>query len=231
MTDNLPSKQPSQAELFTSADMPASLFADEELAETRGTFTGERLFAQNPDKYWHIVQLLGEMMPVNRIARLLNVSWSTVDAVRTRQVDAIEEVRMKAGRRFRRVQALALDHIEDQLADGERTPALRDLVNLATSANQAAQLLEGAPTARTESVVVGDPGIDEFNAEMERMRCIDVESTLLASGKEPSQKKQVEISDDLDSAGECQRTQNENAGDSPSAIAKPSYDDLTSSAD
>ena len=62
-------------------------------AEVQGEFTGERLFSRKPEIYEGVVRMLADGLPDTTIARYLKVSTNTVDAVRKREGESIEDVK------------------------------------------------------------------------------------------------------------------------------------------
>lgn len=167
-----------QLRLFSSAEMEGALFAD---SEKRGTFTGERLFAQDPERYAQIVSLLTEGLGIRQIARLCRVSSSTVMAVRQREPKVIETERAMLVGRMRGATRLMVDRVIDVLesADFEvRTPA--DLQRLLVSAGiliDKSELLSGGATSRVERVERG-PAVGTLDDLWDSLpEAIDAEAT------------------------------------------------------
>src|SRR5574343_580881 len=76
-----------QLRLFSSEQLDDSLFA---VAESRGEFTGARLFSSRPEVYKSIIALSAEGIGAIRIGKILGVSPNTVLAVRAREGGRID---------------------------------------------------------------------------------------------------------------------------------------------
>ena len=119
-------------------------------AESRGEFTGERLFEQKPEVYSGIVRLLAEGMGVIRIGRTLKVSPNTVLAVRDREGEAIDIEKKNLSTLYRRGARLAGERILEDLTDDERAakiPANQKAV-IVGILTEKSELLGGGVTSR-----------------------------------------------------------------------------------
>ena len=146
MGDSLLPSIDSQGELAlpSSSTLPASFFEE---SETRQEWTGERLAKQRPETYRQIVGLLAEGLGVKRIAKILEVSIHTVQAVRDREPEPIATLKERVAADCRRVSGLCLESIREELLDGRRI-APRDAAWIAGVLIDKAELLSGSPTSR-----------------------------------------------------------------------------------
>jgi len=103
-----------QLQLLSSSEMDGAVFAEE---EGRGVFTGERLFARDPERYRTVVALLAEGLGVRAIARLLKLSTHTVQAIREREPAAIATLKQQLVSVARSTAQLCLEGLRDLLAD------------------------------------------------------------------------------------------------------------------
>jgi len=149
-----------QLRLFGSSEMEGAIFAADEL---RGTYTGERLYKSDPERYQMIVSLLSEGLAIRQIARLTKTSINTVMAVRDREPELVEAEKKLIGRKMRGTVRLIVDKVIEQLAAGSlEINNVRDLQSMLVGAGiltDKSELLMGGPTARVEhrdSVKVGD---------------------------------------------------------------------------
>lgn len=139
--------------------------------ESRGEFTGERLYRERPDTYKAVVVLLGQKMGVIRIGQLLGVSPNTVMAVRDREGAAVDIVKEHLARVAMQGATIASEGLTERLQEilaneftrrGLDMKALKDLAVIYGILNQNGQLLAGQPTSRTE-VVELRPEHDDWN--------------------------------------------------------------------
>lgn len=146
--------------------VPGSFFAD---LDSKGEFTGDRLFQKRPDAYRAVVVLLGQKMGVIRIGKLLGLSPNTVMAVRDREQPSIDIVKEHLARTSHAGAALASEVMLgnlNRIAELDVPLAIKDLKDLAVCYGilvQNAQLLAGQPTARVEVHELQRPGHDDYN--------------------------------------------------------------------
>lgn len=137
--------------------------------DSKGEFTGDRLFQKRPDAYRAVVVLLGQKMGVIRIGKLLGLSPNTVMAVRDREQPSIDIVKEHLARTSHAGAALASEVMLgnlNRIAELDVPLAIKDLKDLAVCYGilvQNAQLLAGQPTARVEVHELQRPGHDDFN--------------------------------------------------------------------
>lgn len=151
--DFLPDADPSE--------IPAEAYAAQ---ESRGIFTGERLFQQNPRLYKGIVKLLGGGIPFWTIAETLSVSVNTVRAVREREGVTIDTEKNRIGGIALDVARLGFEELKRRLSDLDELAKLsaKDIAIMTGIATQNAQLLLGGPTARIETIEHGAPGHEDY---------------------------------------------------------------------
>lgn len=158
------SKQP---ELLPVARAP---FFEE--IESKGEFTGERLWKQRPDTYKAIVVLLGQRMGVIAIGRALEVSPNTVMAVRDREGQAIDIVKTHLASVAHGAATVASELILESLNHFAQmrghlpVKELKDLAVVYGILVQNGQLLAGQPTARIEVSELQQPDHDDFNRHL-----------------------------------------------------------------
>ena len=128
-----------------------AVFASEEHEPRNPTFTAERLFLRNPDKYKLIVGLSGMGIGAIRASRMLNVSVNTVLAVREKEGDKVEIEKKRWGRLTRAASMLCLDIIIERLSTEPADETLKDLAITYGILTEKAELLMGGPTARIET--------------------------------------------------------------------------------
>lgn len=168
MDDELPSllsgAAKEQGELLPR---PAGFFFSD--LESKGDFTGERLFQQRPDTYRAAVVLLGQKMGVIQIGKLLRVSPNTIIAVRDREGVSIDIVKEHLARTAHAGATLASEGIVvalnriSQRAEQLDVKDLKDLAVVYGILVQNGQLLAGQPTARVELTELQRPGHEDFN--------------------------------------------------------------------
>jgi len=128
-----------------------AVFASEEHEPRNPTFTAERLFLRNPDKYKLIVGLSGMGIGAIRASKMLNVSVNTVLAVREKEGDKVEIEKKRWGRLTRAASMLCLDIIIERLSTEPADETLKDLAITYGILTEKAELLMGGPTARIET--------------------------------------------------------------------------------
>jgi hypothetical protein len=148
-----------QLKLFSSAEMPAELFAED---EAKGTFTGERLFKQDPEKYHMIVSGLAEGMGIRQLARAFHVSPGTIQAVRDREQFSIGTEKERIATNLRNFSRVASERLIEEV---DNIPLQSLPVAIGISVEKF-QLLEGQATARTEHIH-RLPGMEDFNRTLE----------------------------------------------------------------
>jgi hypothetical protein len=170
--------------------LPAPSFFAE--LESKGEFTGDRLFQQRPDTYKAVVVLLGQGLGVIRIGKLLSVSPNTVLAVRKREGASIDVVKQHLAAVAHDGAALASEAIVEALnniAPNAKNLGVKELKELAVVYGilvQNGQLLAGQPTARLELSEAQKPQHEDFNRYLASLPTIDIaeaDSTGLAGEK------------------------------------------------
>lgn len=149
MSESLIQQQPM---LFSSDQMPARLFQEEESGRNP-TFTAARLFSAEPEKYRAIIALGAEGIGVQRIARILCVSPHTVLAVRAREPANVAIEKQRIASLSREASRMCVEGIIELLSDDERARKIpaRDLGILAGILTDKSELLSGGPTVRVET--------------------------------------------------------------------------------
>lgn len=113
-----------------------------ERLENRGEFTGERLYAQDPDRYRAIVGALAEGIGLRAIARAYKVSPNTVRAIRVREAGPIDTEKKEISLRLRQFARMASDRLVEEV---DEIPV--DKLPLATAiVIDKMQLLDGEAT-------------------------------------------------------------------------------------
>jgi hypothetical protein len=129
-----------------------AVFAPEEHDPRNPTFTAERLFLKNPDKYKLIIGLSGMGIGVKRISKLLSpMSVNTVLAVLEREPEKVETEKKRWGRLTRAASMLCLEVITERLSGDTSDESLKDLNISFGILTEKAELLMGGPTARIET--------------------------------------------------------------------------------
>lgn len=192
MSDSLINPEDGQGDMFKTN---RRLFFDE--LETRGEFTGERLYQRRPETYKAIVVLLGQGVGVIRIGSLLGVSPNTVLGVRDREGVSIDIVKDHLARVAHNAAALAGEGIIDQLskilakAAKSEYPTLdvkelKDLAVIFGIGTTNGQLLAGEPTSRVEVNDFAKQSPHEaFNSYVDTLRPAKATHS---SGETPGQK-------------------------------------------
>ena len=158
-----------QLKLFTSDQMPAELFAEQE-SRTNPEFTGARLFAQKPDTYKAIVALSAEGLGAIRIAEILHVSSNTVLAVRAREPESVEIEKKRLAGLSREAARMCVEGILELLADPDRRRkvTIREFGITNGILVEKAELLSGSPTARLHTIITSeDEGYEHYLAVLE----------------------------------------------------------------
>lgn len=88
-----------------------------ERLEAKGEFTGERLHAQDPDRYRAIVGALAEGIGLRAIARAYKVSPNTVRAIRVREAGPIDTDKKEISHRLRQFARMASDRLVEEIDD------------------------------------------------------------------------------------------------------------------
>lgn len=142
-----------QLKLFSSDQMDAAFFAEEESGPNR-VFTGARLFAQNPELYKAIVALSAEGLGAIRIGRILHVSAHTVQAVREREPEAVAIEKNRIANLSRAGARMCVEGILDMLSDPEQAKkiSLKDKGIVFGILVEKDELLSGSPTSRVLNV-------------------------------------------------------------------------------
>ena len=176
---------PEQPELFSSDQFPASLFHDEEVA---GTFTGERFFSRDPQRYKECVALLAEGLGVIRIGKLLHCSPNTVRAVRDREAPSIDILKQQLQRLLQHGAQMCVEGILEDLDDDTKRGKISAYHKsiIAGVLTDKAQVLSGGATSRVE-FVTQEPEHDDFNAYLDKMQRVRQSETGIAGGT-PGQK-------------------------------------------
>jgi len=194
MAEQLPAPQSllereeQQLRLFRSSEIEGVDFSE---TENRGVFTGERLFAQDRERYRIICSLLAEGMSCRMIARLTRTSINTVMAVRDREPAIIEADKQLIGRKMRGAVRLLVDKVLESIEDGSvQINNARDLQTVLVGTGiltDKSELLMGGATQRVERVqaeTVGD--LDELwealPADTVEAECEDVPADTQGTG-------------------------------------------------
>lgn len=165
---SLITKDAQQLELISSDEIDNSVFSGEESA---GTFTGERFFVRDPERYRDCIALLAEGLGLIRIGKLLHISPNTVRAVRDREPAGIDIVKQQISKRLHHAVHQCMDAVLDDLDDDERRNKMstRDKAVTVGILVDKAQLLSGGATSRVE-FVAQDPGHQDFNDYIDSLR-------------------------------------------------------------
>jgi hypothetical protein len=107
-----------------------------------GQFTGERLAAQDPDRYRAICGALANGMSLRSIARAYQVSTNTVAAVREREGLTIETLKQRLADQARLGAGLAIERMIEEIDHFKR----ESLPIVAGVLIDKSQLLDGQPT-------------------------------------------------------------------------------------
>jgi hypothetical protein len=124
--------------------------------ESAGDWTGDRLFSRKPGIYAAIVNMLRESLPVDAIARWLEVSDNTVRAVQEREQATIAEFRDAQVKRRRWAMNILIETIIRKAPQAD----LKDAVIAYGILDERQRLDAGAPTQRLE--ITGVPPEAEF---------------------------------------------------------------------
>lgn len=172
MADNphsLIQKAAEQLTLGSSAEMPAERFLE---LESKGDFTGERLFVQKPEVYQAIIALSAEGIGQIKIGTIMGVSPNTVRAVQRREGVSIDIVKKGLAELCHAGARLALEGINEDLSDRLRRLAIstKDKAIVAGVLVEKGQLLAGEATARVEVTELQKPDHDAFNAYVSNLK-------------------------------------------------------------
>lgn len=113
-----------------------------------GSYTGDRLAAQDPGRYRAIVDALANGMGIRQIARAYKVSHNTVAAVRAREGATIDTLKTSIAGRALLVAEMAVERLGDEIGDIKREA----LAVVAGILVDKAQLLTGQATS-----IIGRP--------------------------------------------------------------------------
>lgn len=160
-----------------------STVADFAPSESRGVFTGDRLFVRDPERYRAIVTLMAQGAGILKIAKLLNVSAHTVIAVRDREGAAIAIEKERLSNAARAGAQLCVEGIVEDLASDEARQKIsaRDKAIIMGVLTEKSELLAGGATHRIE-FVKAEAGHNDFNAYLDKMRRVDGETHLEGEG-------------------------------------------------
>lgn len=150
-----------QLRLFSSEQMDDSLFAE---AESRGEFTGARLFSSRPEVYKSIIALSAEGIGAIRIGKILGVSPNTVLAVRAREGGRIDIEKTRVSLLSREAARMCVEGIIEMLSDPDQAADIsaRDKGVIAGILIDKAELLSGAPTTRIETTGAQTQEVAEY---------------------------------------------------------------------
>lgn len=150
-----------QQKLFTTAEMPETLFED---LESKGEYTAERLFKFQRERYDIICRMLTEGMSNITISRVMACAEKTVAAVRQRELALLPmpDVKIAMSQRWAGTFHIAQDIMQEIASDPKRRAkvSFKDAAIAGSIATQNHQLLTGDATSRVEYV---DPGSSEHN--------------------------------------------------------------------
>lgn len=180
-----------QPDLISTAQMPDCFFADGEGRESHGEFTGERLFAREPEKYRLVVSMLAERIGLIRIGRVLGLSPNTVRAVQEREGVAVDIEKKGLGAKAWQAAHLAIEGVIEDLSDPRTRHRIetRDMALIGAMMADKALLLNGEANVRLE-VRISSPDHDDFNNYIERLRSV---GTGLGEGKDGANAGVVEV--------------------------------------
>ena len=158
-----------QLQLFDSSQMDSAFFAAEE-SKRPPSFTGARLLKFRPDSYKHIVDMSAEGISAADIAKIEEVSESTVYAVRRRNRQQIEVIKLQlAGLSFEAAQACVEGIADMRINDPERwrkMSAKDKAISFGIMVDKGL-LLSGSPTARLQIMSSDPPDYDEFLSDLQ----------------------------------------------------------------
>jgi len=153
-----------QLQLFDSSQMDSAFFAAEE-SKRPPSFTGARLLKFRPDSYKHIVDMSAEGISAADIAKIEEVSESTVYAVRRRNRQQIEVIKLQlAGLSFEAAEACVEGIADMRINDPERwrkMSAKDKAISFGIMVDKGL-LLSGSPTARLQIMLSDPPDYDEY---------------------------------------------------------------------
>ncbi len=191
--DSLIDREDQQLKLLSSAEMDRTIFGAE---ETVGEYTAENLFKSYPERYKAAASFLAEGIGILRISRLLNMSPSSVMAIREREPRQIEIEKARLSRLARDLAQLCVEAAVERFGDKEllKKISFKDLGIVHGIMAEKAELLSGGPTAR---VAYEDqaPGHSELLQYLESLRT----RAAMGSGAETGEQKDGKVIDINDS--------------------------------
>jgi len=158
-----------QLQLFDSSQMDSAFFAAEE-SKRPPSFTGARLLKFRPDSYKHIVDMSAEGISAADIAKIEEVSESTVYAVRRRNRQQIEVIKLQlAGLSFEAAQACVEGIADMRINDPERWKKVsaKDKAVAFGIMVDKGLLMSGSPTARLQIMSNDPPDYDEILRDLQ----------------------------------------------------------------
>ena len=192
--DSLIEREAKQLKLLSSAEIDAALFEKEEAA---GEYTAEVLFKKYPERYKAALSFLAEGIGILRIARLLQMSPSSVIAIREREPRQIEIEKARLSRLARDLTGLCIEAAVDQFGDPDRLKkmSLKDLGVLAGIMAEKSELLSGGATAR----IVHDGQAPGHNELLEYMRQLRQRAPMGCDGEIGGQKdgRTIDVTGDV----------------------------------
>jgi len=142
-------EQPEQLQLIPSSEIPDKYFEAEELPGgiDRPNYTGQRLYANDPERYHFIVSLLAEGIGILRISRIVSCHPYTVSGVRDREGGAIEIEKERISGEARMVARLCVEGIMECLTDPDRLKkvSVKDLAIIHGIMVEKSEVLGGRP--------------------------------------------------------------------------------------
>lgn len=166
--DSILDRDAAQLELIPSTAIPAAVFEQDERSHT---FTGARLFEQDPERYRMIVSLRSEGLSRSHVSKLLRVSRNTIRAVEARESGSqtVDQLKRGLSRRCLEVSRLTLEEMHDRLTENPDAIDSRALpVWLGVSAEKG-ELLGGRATVRTETAT-SEPAAEAYRRLVETIR-------------------------------------------------------------
>lgn len=139
--------------------------------ETKGEFTGERLFLKHPEKYKLVLALTAAGVGQIRMAEILSISPNTVRAVQEREGRPIDIEKEKLSKLCMHAAGLAVEGIVEDLSDPTRRKKVsaKDKAIIAGVMAEKGLLTAGEATGRIE-VIDGTPGHDDFNSYLSGLK-------------------------------------------------------------
>lgn len=181
--------------LFSQAEMGLEYIEDNDGAMRKGEYTAERLWHTRPEVYVEITRLLADKtISARQIKRQCKVHHLTITAIKVREGETIDTLRLGLGAKAMRLAAYTLETIEELLATGKFKPG--ELAFLFSALADKGQLLTGGATSRPEISKASDVA-GTLNSLLDQMQEADarvVEST----HSQPGEK--IAVARDLDLA-------------------------------